>query len=84
MSVACKPDYHRHTTQDAADGKALRLLREAAGEGSILDLTWVSYNQPGSWSAWGKHPKAVIGSFSGRGPTVAEAAVACREALVSR
>jgi hypothetical protein len=66
-------------TQDARDGEALRLLREGLRQGYDLTVSFTWMSSGCSVDVW-RHgsPKYAV---SVQGPTLAEAADACREAM---
>ena len=74
--------------QDLADGQALRLLREALPEGATIKSFWwrpkgvLSCTVMTEWSELPPGRKRYVHHRkNGTGPTIAEAADACRAAL---
>lgn len=65
-------------TQDARDGEALRLLREALGPDDTFDVS-VTHKDPWVVEAW--HLPSLRHLAKTTAGTIAEAADACREAL---
>lgn len=73
-------------TDDARDGEALRLLREALPvQGWTLDVVWnhSTHRQTGGWlaEAWEQRRPGNGGNSGDLRPTIADAADACRKAI---
>lgn len=68
-------------TQDAKDGEALRLLREALNDGGgyPIEVRWWTSPPQDDWQLRVIRPRVFVNS--GNHPTIAEAADACREAV---
>ncbi len=75
--------------QDIEDGRALRELREALPDewdDPLLTIQWYRWEGGPRWTVSPQDAAAEPSSVNraGRGPTIAAAADACREALVAK